>query len=402
MLQGKKIIIGISGGIAAYKTPVLIRLFKKAGAEVRVIATQNAFEFVTRATLETVSQNKVYSEVFSSGNDYTTEHVSVTDWGDIFIVAPATANIIGKYANGIADDALSTSLIAFDKPVFIAPSMNDKMFRNPAVQNNIEILKKQHVNCIEPAEGFLACGTEGKGRMEEPETIFSCVERFLKKKAPLAGKKVIVTAGPTYEAIDPVRFIGNFSSGLMGFSVAEHIAGQGAEVTLIAGPTKLSQANSSINRIDVTSADDMYNAVMKHYLKADIIVMAAAVADFTLVHSSKIKIKKTDNINSVQLKPTKDILAALGEKKQKNQVLVGFALETNDEINNALKKLHTKNLDFIVLNSLNDKGAGFGTHTNKVTFVERKNKITKFELKSKELVAKDIVEKIIQIVKKQT
>jgi phosphopantothenoylcysteine decarboxylase / phosphopantothenate---cysteine ligase len=400
MLKGKKIIIGISGGIAAYKTPFLIRLFQKAGAEVKVVVTKNALEFVTKSTLETLSQNKIYCDVFSNDNDYTTEHVSLTDWGDLFIVAPATANIIGKFAHGIADDALSTSLIAFNKSLFFAPSMNAKMFENFAVQQNIDFLKKNNVKIIEPVEGFLACGTEGKGRMEEPENIFSFIQNYLKKKGPLSGKKALVTAGPTYEKIDPVRFIGNFSSGLMGYSVAEELAEKGADVTLVSGPSELSLLDPDIKKIDVVSAEEMYNAVIKVSDKSDIIIMAAAVADFTPVHSAKSKIKKTGDPAPIQLKLTKDILASVGGKKRKGQVLVGFALETENEFKNASKKLNTKNLDFIVLNTLKDKGAGFGTHTNKVTFVEAENKITKFDLKPKTMVAKDIVSKIIQILKK--
>lgn len=400
MLKGKKIIIGISGGIATYKTPFLIRLFKKAGAEVKVVATKNALEFVTKTTLETLSQNKIYCEVFSNENDYTTEHVSVTDWGDLFIVAPATANIIGKFAHGIADDALSTSLLAFDKTVIFAPSMNVKMFGNPAVQKNIKILKAHGVKIIEPAEGFLACGTEGKGRMEELSVIFSLTEKELKKKEPLTGKKALVTAGPTYEAIDPVRFIGNFSSGLMGYSIAEELADKGAAVTLISGPSRLSVSNNGIKKNNVTSACEMYDEVMNNADKADIIVMAAAVADFTPVISEKSKIKKSDSLLSIQFRPTKDILLQLGENKRKNQILVGFALETNNEIENASKKLHTKNLDFVVLNTLKDKGACFGTETNKITIVDRNDKITKFEMKPKSKVAEDIVDKIIRIIKK--
>ena len=400
MLKGKKIIIGISGGIAAYKTPYLIRLFRKAGAEVKVVVTKNALEFVTKTTLETLSQNKLYSNVFGENNDYSTEHVSISDWGDIFVVAPATANIIGKFANGIADDALSTSLLAFYKTVYIAPAMNDKMYQVASVRENISFLKKNNIKFIEPREGFLACGAEGKGRMEEPENIFSIIENDLSVKKVMSGKKVLITAGPTYEAIDPVRFIGNHSSGLMGYSIAEECADKGAEVTLISGPSKLSVENNSINKINITSAEEMFQAVTKHSAKADIIVMAAAVADFTPYNVAGTKIKKNESSLSVQLKPTKDILLHLGEKKRKNQVLVGFALETNDALENAKKKLNTKNLDFIVLNTLQDKGAGFGTNTNKITIVERNNKITKFELKPKTDVAKDIVNKIIQLIKK--
>jgi phosphopantothenoylcysteine decarboxylase/phosphopantothenate--cysteine ligase len=396
MLKGKRVILGISGGIAAYKSAILIRLLVKAGAEVKVIATKHALEFITKVTLETLSQNKLYSDLFGDENDYSTEHVSISDWGDIFIIAPATANIIGKFANGIADDALSTTLLAFNKKVFIAPSMNCKMFENFAVQKNLEYLKDNGITIIEPPEGYLACGYEGKGRMEEPESIVSFVENELKKKAKLKGKKALVTAGPTYEAIDPVRFIGNHSSGLMGFLLAEALAENGAEVVLISGPTKLNITNHSIKRIDVISADDMYKACMKEYVHANIIVMSAAVADYSPAEISLKKIKKEGSDLTLKLKPTKDILSELGKKKRKNQVLVGFALETDNEIDHAKKKLHTKNLDFIVMNTLKDKGAGFGHSTNKITIIDKQNKITTFELKDKTEVAKDIVNKIIE------
>jgi len=396
MLKGKRVILGISGGIAAYKSAVLIRLLVKAGAEVKVIATKHALEFITKVTLETLSQNKLYSNLFADENDYSTEHISVSDWGDIFIVAPATANIIGKLANGIADDALSTSLLAFNKKIFIAPSMNCKMFEHFAVQRNIEYLKTNGIIIIEPPEGYLACGYEGKGRMEEPASIVSFVEKELKKKAKLKGKKALVTAGPTYEAIDPVRFIGNHSSGLMGFSIAEELADNGANVVLVSGPTKLILTNNSIKRIDVTSAEDMHKACMKEYANADIIVMSAAVADYSPAEISLKKIKKDGSELTLHLKPTKDILSELGNKKRKDQVLVGFALETDNEIEHAKKKLHTKNLDFIVMNTLKDKGAGFGHNTNKITIIDKSNKVTAFGLKEKTEVAKDIVNKIIE------
>ncbi|MGD0711393.1 MAG: bifunctional phosphopantothenoylcysteine decarboxylase/phosphopantothenate--cysteine ligase CoaBC [Bacteroidales bacterium] len=396
MLKGKRVILGISGGIAAYKSAVLIRLLVKAGAEVKVIATNHALEFITQLILETLSQNKLYYNLFSDENDFSTEHVSISDWGDIFIVAPATANIIGKLANGIADDALSTSLLAFNKKIFVAPSMNCKMFENFAVQKNLCFLKDNGIIIIEPSEGYLACGYEGKGRMEEPENIISFVEKELKKKAKLRGKKALVTAGPTYEAIDPVRFIGNHSTGLMGFSVAEELAENGADVILISGPTKLNLANYTIKRIDVISADDMYKACMKEFTNADIIIMSAAVADYCPAETSSKKIKKEGSEFTLHLKPTKDILSEFGKNKRKNQVFVGFALETDNEIEHAKKKLHTKNLDFIVMNTLKDKGAGFGYSTNKITIIDKSNEITTFGLKGKTEVAKDIVKKIIE------
>jgi phosphopantothenoylcysteine decarboxylase/phosphopantothenate--cysteine ligase len=400
MLKGKRIILGISGGIAAYKSAVLIRLLIKSGAEVKVVATQNALKFITKITLETLSQNKIYSEIFSENNDYSTEHISISDWGDIFIVAPATANIIGKLANGIADDALSTSLLAFNKKIYLAPSMNSKMLDHFAVRKNLNYLRENGIEIIEPTEGFLACGYEGSGRLAEPEDIISFIEKDIKKKAKLTGKKVLVTAGPTYEAIDPVRFIGNNSSGLMGFAIAEKMAESGAEVTLICGPNKLNTFNHQIKRIDVVSAEEMYHACKKEFQKADIAIMAAAVADFTPVSTANEKIKKSGEELILKLKPTKDILSELGKNKRKGQLLVGFALETNNEVANAKKKLNNKNLDLIVLNSLKDKGAGFGFNTNKISIIDKNNKITTFGLKEKSAVAKDIVEKIIEQVKK--
>ncbi len=399
MLKGKRVILGISGGIAAYKSAILIRLLKKSGAEVKVVATKNALEFITRVTLETLSQNKVYSDLFGNDNDYTTEHISLTDWGDIFIVAPASANIIGKLANGIADDALSTSLIAFNQKIFLVPSMNVKMLEHFSVRKNLHYLSENGIGIIEPAEGYLACGYEGKGRMEEPEVIFSKVEKYFLKHQKLSGKKALVTAGPTYEAIDPVRFIGNHSSGLMGFCIAEELADSGADVTLVCGPNKLKTFNQGIKRVDVVSAKEMHAACMKAFKNADVTVMAAAVADFAPVNPAGKKLSKPGKVSNLELEPTTDILKELGSKKQKNQLLIGFALETHDEIEHAKKKLHNKNLDFIVINSLKDKGAGFGHDTNKITIVDKKNKITTFELKDKREVAKDIVEKITELYK---
>ncbi len=400
MLQGKKIIIGISGGIAAYKTLFLIRLFKKAGAEVRIVATENAMWFVTRVSLESLSQNKVYDKVFGPENDYTTEHISLTDWADAFVVAPATANIIGKYANGIADDALSTSLMAFDKKVFVAPAMNCKMYENFAFQKNLETLRQNAVQIIEPAEGYLACGYEGKGRMEEPHVIFQQVQSwFAHDRKDLQGKKVLLTAGPTFENIDPVRYIGNYSTGKMGFALAEELAERGAEVTLVAGPVNLSLQHPGIHRIDVQSAQQMYDAAMNAFPRMDAAILTAAVADFRPAQLNTEKVKRTGDTLTLQLIANPDILASLGQIKKSGQVLAGFALETTNEVENAQSKLKKKNLDFIVLNSLKDKGAGFGTDTNKITLLDNKNQITGFELKSKKLVAKDITDKLVEYLK---
>ncbi len=394
MFNNKNIIVGISGGIAAYKSVNLIRLLIKNGAHVKVVVTANALQFVTKVTLESISQHKVYSDVFDAENDYTTAHVSLTDWGDMFVVAPATANIIGKFASGIADDALSTSLLAFDKDIFIAPAMNCKMWDNFAVRKNCYYLKENGIHFIEPESGFLACGYDGKGRMAEPETIVASLENFLNNNKALIGKKAMVTAGPTYEAIDPVRYIGNHASGLMGFSLSEALADAGAEVTLISGPTKLKTHHKNINTIAVVSAEEMLNACLEHFPENDITVMAAAVADYKPAAFSSQKIKKSRSVLSdLPLVETTDILKELGKIKNQNQLLVGFALETENETENAYRKLKEKNLDFIVLNSLNCEGAGFGTPTNKVTIIDHLETVP-YELKSKKDVAVDIVNKI--------
>ncbi len=396
MLKGKRIILGISGGIAAYKSLILIRLFIKAGAQLRVVTTENALWFVTRVSLESLSQNKIYDKVFGPENDYTTEHISLTDWGDCFIVAPATANIIGKLANGIADDALSTSLIAFNKKIFMAPAMNVKMFDHFSVQRNIQWLKDNNIQIIEPNEGYLACGYEAKGRMEEPESIFNAIENyFSSENKVLAEKKILITAGPTHEAIDPVRYIGNQSSGKMGFAIAAELAKRGAEVILIAGPVQQQTPQGHIKRIDVTSALEMYNAAMDVFPTADAAILNAAVADFRPETASNRKIKKSDNNLQLSLVKNPDILATLGNMKKKNQILVGFALETDNELENARVKLSQKNLDFIVLNSLNDRGAGFGGDSNKITILDNNNAVLKFELKSKTEVAADITDKLV-------
>ncbi len=396
MLKGKKIIVGISGGIAAYKSAILIRLFKKAGAEVKVVGTANAFEFITRVTIESLSGNKVYDEVFGDQNDYTTEHVALTDWGDVFIVAPATANIIGKLANGIADDALSTSLLAFNKKTFIAPAMNCKMWEHFSVQKNLQYLRENDIEIIEPAEGFLACGYEGRGRMEEPETIFWLVERlFREEPKPLKNKRILITAGPTHEAIDPVRYIGNHSSGRMGIALADELAVRGAEVHLITGPINIAATHPGVTTSSVTSAQQMHDACMKVFDDCDAAIMAAAVADFRPEKTSNKKIKKHNTGDEMQITliPTPDILSALGKTK-KQQVLVGFALETDNEEKNAIKKLKDKNLDLIVLNSLKDKGAGFGHHTNKITIINYNQEVIRYPVKEKTKVAADIADEL--------
>lgn len=425
MFAGKKIIVGISGGIAAYKAPLLVRLLVKAGAEVKCVTTQHALQFVTPLTLETLSQNKVYCDLFDSKNDHTTEHISLKDWGDLMVVAPATANIIGKLASGIGDDALSTLLLSFRKPLFVCPAMNTQMLECPAVGRNIAYLRETGVHIIESASGELACGANGKGRMEEPEEIVRQMQNTLvriakpnhagadSKSEPTSapksdtaspsalGKSVLVTAGPTYERIDAVRFIGNFSTGKMGFAVAEELAARGFNVNLVAGPTHLSTNHPNIRRIDVESARQMYDACVETFPNCDAAILSAAVADFRPESASDIKIKKQNDHDGMTLNLVQnpDILATLGKMKTDKQILVGFALETNNEIAHAQSKLERKNLDFIVLNSLQDAGAGFGYDTNKVTFLHRDGSVESGSLKSKKEVAKDIVDRLSSAMK---
>jgi phosphopantothenoylcysteine decarboxylase / phosphopantothenate---cysteine ligase len=394
MIAKKNIILGISGGIAAYKSAFLIRLFRKAGASVRVVVSSNALEFITRTTLESLSENRVYDKVFGPENDYTTEHISLTDWGDVFVVAPATANIIAKLANGIADDALSTSLLAFNKKIFIAPAMNCKMYDHFATQNNLNTLVEHNISIIEPASGYLACGYEGRGRMEEPEEIFRRLESFFAGNKTLEGKKVLVTAGPTCEAIDPVRYIGNHSSGKMGYAIAEELANRGAVVELVSGPVNLSVSHPNIKITKVVSAAQMYDACMQIFPEAHAAIMAAAVADFSPEQPSNRKIKK-DGFSQeqmiIKLVATRDILGELSKIKKNDQILVGFALETENAEQNGMLKLKNKNLDFIVVNTLEDPGAGFESSTNKVTIINNKNEIKRYPLKGKQQVAEDII-----------
>lgn len=393
MLQGKKIIVGISGGIAAYKAPLLVRLLVKAGAQVRCVCTDHALQFVTPLTLETVSQNKVYYDLFSTSNDHSTEHIALKDWADALVLAPATANIIGKLASGIADDALSTLLISFArKPMFICPAMNTQMWECPSVQRNIQYLRSIGIHFIEPADGQLACGTSGKGRMEEPEQIFAHLVANL-GPTDLQGRHILVTAGPTYEKIDAVRFVGNFSTGKMGFALADALARHHAKVSLVSGPSHLAPTLPGINRIDVTSAQQMFDASTTLFPQCDAAILSAAVADFRPDNPADIKIKKVSSTDdmTIHMVQNPDILATLGQAKHPNQRLVGFALETNDEFEYAKRKLERKNLDFIVLNSLQDKGAGFGHNTNKVTIIDRDGTVTPGPLKTKQQVAEDIV-----------
>lgn len=393
MLKGKNILLGITGGIAAYKIPLLIRLLVKAGANVKVIATSSALDFVAPLTLATLSKNPVLTNFKDESNNWN-NHVELALWADFFVVAPATANTIAKFANGICDNFLLACFFSAKCPILIAPAMDLDMYQHPTLKNNLNQLEKFGNKILDAPAGELASGLSGEGRMEEPEQIFEAIKKHFTTSLPLKGKKIVITAGPTVEKIDPVRFISNFSTGKMGIALAEHAAKLGADVNLIIGPTKVS-ASENINRIDIVTAEDMYNAVHQQVKNADIIIMAAAVADFTPETSSDKKIKKDEqtaksNELVIQLKPTKDILASVGKIKNKNQLLVGFALETHDELENAKKKLAKKNLDYIILNSLNDKGAGFNHETNKITLIDKSNNITNFELKSKVKVAEDI------------
>ncbi len=394
MLENKKIVLGITGSIAAYKACVLARLLIKKGAEVQVVMTPSAKEFITPLTLATLTQKPVVSEFFDRRDGSWHSHVSLGLWADAMLVAPASASTIGKMANGIADNMLVTTYLSMKAPVFVAPAMDLDMYAHPTTQANLKKLASYGNHIIEPGTGFLASKLEGKGRMEEPEKIVEALEQFFASQQRLAGKKVLITAGPTYEKIDPVRFIGNYSSGKMGFALAETCAEQGADVTLVSGPVMLQTNHPNIHRIDVESANEMYEAATKHFPKADITILCAAVADFTPKTTADKKIKRKGDDLTIMLQPTQDIAAALGATKKKKQVLVGFALETDNELNNAKDKMKRKNFDFIVLNSLQDKGAGFRVDTNKVTIIDKHNGITAYDTKSKKEVAKDIIEAI--------
>lgn len=394
-LEGKKIILGITGSIAAYKAAILLRLLTREGADVRVVMTPAAKEFITPVTMSALSGHPVVSEFFASNDGTWHSHVDLGLWADAMVIAPLTAATMGKMAHGIADNMLVTTYLSARCPVFVAPAMDLDMFGHPSTQQNLDILKSYGNIVIEPGEGALASGLHGKGRMEEPERIVELLIASIGSKKKLLNKTFLVTAGPTFEKIDPVRFIGNYSSGKMGFAIASELAEQGARVILVTGPTHLSLSHPMVETIRVDSAGEMLEACVEHFGTCDGAVMSAAVADFTPAHPASQKTRRGRDNWSLELKPTTDIAAALGASKREGQVLVGFALETHDELANALKKLAKKNLDLIVLNSLNDPGAGFGTDTNKVTILDRYNNSEEFELKSKASVAADIVEKII-------
>ena len=394
MLKGKKIIIGITGSIAAFKIPFLIRLLVKEGSEVQVILTKNARDFVTPLTISTLSKRPALTYPFDEKDGTWHSHVDMGIWADAMLVAPASAATLSKMVSGMADNLLVTTYLSAKCPVFFAPAMDLDMFRHPSTTENVERLVKRGDILIEPQTGELASGLSGAGRMEEPEQIVEVLLNHFQKEKAFEGKKFLVTAGPTREAIDPVRYIGNHSSGLMGFAIAEEAATRGAEVTLITGPTHLKTQITGITRVDVVSAEEMYKAVSDHFDTAGVTIMSAAVADFTPENVAGEKIKKEQNPEVIRLKPTTDILASLGKRKAEGQLLVGFALETEKPLDNALKKLNNKNLDLIVLNSLRDEGAGFGTATNKITILDKTKNRFDFDVKPKREVAVDILDRV--------
>ena len=406
MLKGKKIVLGITGSIAAYKACLIVRLLMKQGAEVQVVITDAGKQFITPVTLSALTGKPVVSEFFTANDGTWHSHVDLGLWADAMLIAPCTASSLGKMVHGIADNMLITTYLSMKAPVFVAPAMDLDMYAHPSTQANIDRLRQVGNIIIEPQAGFLASGLEGKGRMEEPESIVATLEKYFEgedngrtctAQGQLAGKKVLITAGPTYEKIDPVRFIGNYSSGKMGFALAEECSRRGADVVLVAGPVSL-QCSAAIRRIDVESADEMHAACIKAFAQSDAAILCAAVADFKPSDVVAQKIKREGNKLTLELTSTPDIAAALGREKQSNQVLVGFALETDNEETNALKKLESKNLDFIVLNSLRNEGTCFGTDNNKVNIIsDSENR--QFDFKSKPEVAKDIVDYLCERMK---
>ena len=394
MIRGKHIILGVTGSIAAYKAATLTRLLVKEGVSVKVVMTPLAKEFITPLTMATLSKSPIMVDFYNPENGDWNSHVDLGLWADLYLIAPASANTIGKMAGGIADNLLLTTYLSAKCPVMVAPAMDLDMYKHPATQRNLKVLQSFGNIIIEPESGELASGLIGKGRMEEPEKIVSFITDYFARQADFKGKKVVVTAGPTYEKIDPVRFIGNYSSGKMGLAIAEELAGRGAEVVLVCGPVNLKTCHPAIRRVDVESAAQMYEVTSKEFVNSDVAVLSAAVADFTPKEKADHKIKRGKDDLLLELLPTKDIAAELGRIKTVSQLLIGFALETNDEEINALSKMQRKNLDMIVLNSLNDKGAGFSVDTNKVTILDKAGDKTVYELKTKVEVAKDIVDQI--------
>ena len=396
MLKGKHILLGITGSIAAYKAAILVRLLVKEGAEVKVIMTPLAKEFITPLTLATLSKNPILVDFFNPENGSWNSHVDLGLWADLYLIAPATANTMAKMANGIADNLLLTSYLSARCPVMIAPAMDLDMYKHTSTQKNISTLLSNGCEVIEPTTGELASGLEGKGRMAEPEYIIETIHNGFQRKQILLGKKIMITAGPTYEAIDPVRFIGNYSSGKMGYAIAENLANMGAEVLLISGPVNIVPKNYNIKLIKITSALQMHKACIENFEKFNAAIMCAAVADYTPTNPQEDKIKRGGSKLTIELTPNPDIASDLGKIKKKGQLLVGFALETSNGIENATAKLKKKNLDFIVLNALIENESGFNTDTNKVSIISSDTKIQHFELKSKQDVAIDIIENLCQ------
>lgn len=401
MLTGKKILIGITGSIAAYKIPLLVRLLKKDGADVRVVMTPSAKDFVTPLTLSTLSGNPVISHGFDEKTGKWESHVELGLWADLFVIAPASANTIAKIAHGMADNYLLTVCLSAKCPIMFAPAMDLDMYKHQATQCNIKTLVERGNVFIAPSSGELASGLCGEGRMEEPKEIYEKIKTFFQTKQRFKGKKILVTAGPTYEAIDPVRFIGNHSSGLMGVEIARAFADQGAEVTLILGPSSINPNRKNITVLPITSAKEMYNATMTFFPKSDVAVLSAAVADFRpeIVADQKIKKNPDEDTLTLKLVKTDDILKTIGSQKKDNQLVVGFALETENGLTNAKKKLHTKNIDIIVLNEMNEAGVGFKTKTNKITVITKNDDIHEFDLKPKNEVASDLTNVIYQYMK---
>jgi phosphopantothenoylcysteine decarboxylase / phosphopantothenate---cysteine ligase len=400
MLKGRNILIGVTGGIAAYKTATIIRLLVKEGAEIKVIMTEHAREFITPLTLSTLSRNPVLSEFFTPESGDWNSHVDLGLWANLFLIAPATANSIAKMANGMADNLLLTTYLSARCPVFVAPSMDMDMLKHPSTTINIETLRAFGNTILEPDSGELASGLSGKGRMAEPEEIVKEIKSFFAKKKsnnPLRGKKILINAGPTREAIDPVRYLSNHSTGKMGIALADAAAELGADVDLVLGPVNILPAQKSVTVINVTTAESMSKECVDRFSDCDIAILAAAVADFTPVEVKEEKIKKNGGEMVLRLKSTEDIAATLGKMKKPSQILAGFALETNNGLINAGEKLKRKNLDLIVLNNPKEEGAGFGHDTNRITIIDRNNNIDKFELKSKEEAAKDILNKIVSL-----
>ncbi len=396
MIAGKKIVLGITGSIAAYKACLIIRGLVKRGAEVQVVITPAGKEFITPITLSALTHNPVISEFFSQRDGTWHSHVDLGLWADAMLIAPCTASTLGKMARGIADNMLITTYLSMKAPVFIAPAMDLDMYRHPSTQENLRILQSYGHHIIEPASGFLASGLEGKGRMEEPERIIDALDKFFDNKPQdLQGKKILITAGPTYEKIDPVRYIGNYSSGKMGFAIAEECAARGAEVTLITGPVAMTCGNN-IHRIDVESCEEMYNAALETFASQDAAILCAAVADFKPACVAEQKIKREGNEFALQLKPTQDIAAKLGEEKKSNQRIVAFALETDNEQTNAESKLRKKNADFIVLNSMRNEGTTFRTDDNQITIISANAK-KEYDKKPKSEVARDIIDELVAI-----